>query len=312
MRGKLAGPRNNFQGLLDEVFDTARPLRAAALSGLSDLGRSEIETLRGKWRDVAVGRRRKIVSMLSDMAEDNFELYFERVFIVATEDPDDEVRISSAGGLVLSDEGTVVAPLVKLLTHDESEAVRITAAKSLGKFVLSGELGKIPDSQAEMAREALLEVLESRKHGPELRRRALEAISPWSSPRVTQFIANAYRSEEPGLKVSAVYAMGMNCDARWLPALFAEMASEDPGLRYEAAHAAGETGEQSALSHLLPLLRDTDIEVRIASVWALGQIGGKAAKEALRATSADANDKVREAVEKALAETDVADDEFSL
>lgn len=308
----MAGSHNNFQGLLDEVFDAARPFRAAALSGLSDLGRSEIETLRGKWRDVPVGRRRKLVSMLSDMAEDNFELFFERVFIVAAEDPDAEVRISSAEGLVLSDEGAVVAPLVKLLTQDESEAVRTAAAKSLGKFVLSGELGSIPESQAERAREALLGVIDNRKHGPELRRRALEAISPWSSPRVTQFIANAYRSEEPGFKVSAVYAMGMNCDARWLPALFAEMANEDPGLRYEAAHAAGETGEQSAVSHLLPLLRDADIEVRIASVWALGQIGGKAAKEALRAMSGDTNDKVRDAVRTALAEVDVADDEFSL
>ncbi|MBI2858727.1 MAG: HEAT repeat domain-containing protein [Chloroflexi bacterium] len=298
--------------VLDFILDSSRPLTAARLAELSDIDRRQLERFRAGWKDVPVERRRQIVSQMAELAEDNFELDFARVFLEAVRDPDAAVRSAAASGLVLSEESEVVAPLVRLLVQDDSEPVRVAAALSLGKFVLQGELGKIGAFQTEKAREALLQVVEDKKHSPELRRRALESLSPWSSPRVTELIANAYRSTEPGLKASAVYAMGMNCDARWLPALYAEMANPDGKLRYEAAHAAGEVAEPSALPHLLPLLRDNDIEVRVAAIWSLGQIGGKAAKEALRRLQSDPDEKVREAVEQAMSEIALGDDTLPL
>lgn len=302
----------HIEQLLAEVFDASRPVRAAALTELSDLDRSEVEILKRKWGEVAMERRREIVSRMAELAEDNFDLDFINVFLAVLSDPDPMVRTAAASGLIVSEEGNVVAPLVRLLLQDESDPVRIAAALSLGKFVLQGELGRVPARQTEQAREALLQVVENRKLSPELRRRALESLAAWSAPRVTELIANAYRSSEPGFKASSLYAMGMNCDSRWLPALFAEMVSKDTKLRYEAAHAAGEIGEAAAVPHLLPMLNDQDIEVRTATVWALGQIGGKVAREALRRLARDADERVRDAIDKALSETSLGEDSMSL
>ncbi len=309
MRDRPEGrARPRAEGVLTEILDASRPLNVTKLAELSDLNRAEAEVFRKKWEDVPVERRRDIISRMAELAEDNFDLDFARVFLAVIQDRDPAVRSVAASGLVLSEESEVVAPLVRLLTQDESEPVRIAAALSLGKFVLQGELGKIGAVQTERAREALLRVVEDRRSSPELRRRSLESVSPWSSPRVTELIANAFRSTEPGFKASAIYSMGMNCDARWLPALFSEMASEDARLRYESAHAAGEIAEPSALPHLFPLLRDDDIEVRVAAIWALGQIGGKASKEALRRLQGDPDEKVRDAIEQALSEIALGDD----
>ena len=299
------------EGSLAEVSDPSKPLRNSALAELSDLDRGDVQVLRRLWGKVAVERRREIVSRLAELAEDNFGLDFDRVFLSALEDPDPQVRARAATGLNLCQDAVVIAPLVMLLTKDESGAVRIAAAQTLGKFILLGELEKAPQSEAERARQALLSVLEDKKQDRELRRRALESISPWTFDRVTEHIANFYRSAEPGFKASAIYSMGMNCDARWLPALFSELKNSDPRLRYEAAHAVGEVGEQSAVPHLLPLLRDDDIEVRIAAIWALGEIGGKAAKEALRLLILSPDERVKDAVEEALSDISLGEDVIS-
>ena len=300
-----------MEGSLAEVSDPSKPLRNSALAELSDLDRGDVQVLRRLWGKVDVERRREIISRLAELAEDNFGLDFDRVFLSALEDPDPQVRARAATGLNLCQDAVVIAPLVMLLTKDESGAVRIAAAQTLGKFILLGELEKAPQSEVEKARQALLSVLEDKKQNPELRRRALESVSPWTSDRVTGHIANFYRSAEPGFKASAIYSMGMNCDARWLPALFSELKNSDPRLRYEAAHAVGEVGEQSAVPHLLPLLRDDDIEVRVAAIWALGEIGGKAAREALRLLALVPDARVKDAVEQALSDISLGEDVIS-
>lgn len=298
--------------VLNEVFDSSQPLRTAAITELSDLDRAEIALFRERWAAVAAERRREIIGRMAELAEDNFDLSFEKVFLNVLSDPDPMVRAAAASGLVLSEDGEVATRLVRMLTDDRSGPVRVAAALSLGKFVLQAERGEIPDSRVDRVRNALLAIIADRGQSAELRRRALESISAWSSPQVTDLIASAYRSAEPGFKASAIYAMGMNCDARWLPALFAEMGDPNAKVRYEAAHAAGEIGEPSAVSHLLPLLNDSDVEVRTAAIWALGQIGGKAAQGALRGLARDPNEKVRQAVEEALSEITFHDGSISL
>lgn len=304
---------SHIERVIAAVLDASRPVRAVDLTELSDLDRSEIGLFKRKWAAVAAERRREVVSRMAELAEENFDLDFTSIFLGVLADPDAMVRTAAASGLVVSEEGHVVSPLVRLLLQDESEPVRIAAALSLGKFVLQGELDEAPPPRdAEQARTALLQVVENRSLSPELRRRALESLAAWSSPRVTELIANAYRSTEPGFKASAIYAMGMNCDGRWLPALFAEMKNSDAKIRYEAAHAAGEIAEAAAVPHLLPMLNDGDIEVRVAAIGALGQIGGKTARDALRRLAKEGDERLRESAEQALAEIAVGDDSISL
>jgi HEAT repeat protein len=301
-----------LQEVLNEAFDVSKPLRISALSRLSDLDRADVRFLRGVWGGAPVERRREIVSFLAHLAEDNLDMDFGRVYISILDDPDPQVRALAASGLAIYEDSAAIAPLVNLLIKDVSDSARLAAARSLGKFVLMGELDEMPSGEVDRARQALLSVIDDKKQSPELRRRALESISSWTNDGVTERIANAYRNSEPGFKGSALYSMGMNCDARWLPALLAELKNEDPHLRYEAAHAIGEVGEQKAVPHLLPLLRDEDIEVRLAAIWALGQVGGRAAKQALRSLRTAQDVRIREAVEQALDEISLGDDVMSI
>ncbi|MEW6034264.1 MAG: HEAT repeat domain-containing protein [Chloroflexota bacterium] len=290
-----------LEDILAEVLDEARPLRDAAVADLSDLDRAGRELFRQCWSRAGVGRRRLVISRMVELAEDNFDLDFDRVFLVALEDADPVVRARAASGLSQSEDVAVVSPLVRLLVGDSSEPVRVAAAQALGKAVMLAELGKVSERQALKVRGALLGVVEDRREGVELRRRSLESLSPWASPRVAALIEDAYHSGDPGFRASAVYAMGMSCDSRWLSILFDELLSDDPRLRCEAAHSCGEIAGPEAVPHLLGLLHDEDIEVRLAVIWALGQIGGREAKEALRSLL-EGDDRVKEAVEGALAE----------
>lgn len=287
---------------LEQIFDEPGTPKDSALTELSDLDRSESEVLQQKWRQASPARKRQVVSRLVDLSEDNFDLDFDAVFLLAARDPDSHVRARAATGLAQSEQTAVATPLVRLVGGDESEEVRIAAAKSLGKYILLAELGKIPEARGFRARNALLAVVEDRTKSTELRRRALESLSPWTSPRVTALIEDAYHSGDPDFRASAIYAMGMNCDERWLPILYRELQNSDPLLRFEAAQAIGEIGEPEALPYLVPLLHDDDIEVRIATIGAFGSIGGKLAKRTLRSLLAEGDERVREAIERALEE----------
>ena len=89
----------------------------------------------------------------------------------------------------------------------------------------------------------MLGVIDDQSRKMEIKRRALEAAAPLSLPQMERAIAQAYKSGVPRLKTSAVFAMGKNCDPRWLPILIKELASADAEIRFEAAGACGELGE---------------------------------------------------------------------
>jgi HEAT repeat protein len=191
--------------------------------------------------------------------------------------------------------------------QDDAEVVRVAAATALGKFAMLSELGKLRPYYAAKVRTALLAAIENREESIEVKRRALEAISPLSLPQVKQLIGDAYTSEDPKLKVSAIYAMGMNCDLVWLPILIEELSSADPEMRFEAARACGELEEEEAVPYLIPLTYDEDFEVKVAAIEALGQIGGKEAKQALRRLLDELDSRVCEAAEAALHELELGE-----
>ncbi|MBI2857165.1 MAG: HEAT repeat domain-containing protein [Chloroflexi bacterium] len=291
-----------FAKLAMEVLDDARPLRDSALSDISDLDLDELEVLRQGWVKTSVARRRGIITRMSELSEDNFDLNFDRVFLMALRDPDATVRARAATGLSQCEEASVTGPLLRVLADDGVEEVRVAAAQALGRCVVLAELDKVSQRSVEKVRDALLAVVEDRHASIELRRHALEALSPWTSPRVTALIEDAYHSGDDDFRASALHAMGMNCDPRWLPTLLAELSSKEARFRHEAARSCGEIAQPEAVPYLLPLLQDEDIEVRMAAIWASVQIGGKEATRALRALLADEDERVRDASEEALRE----------
>src|SRR5919204_6231816 len=107
---------------------------AASLTFLSDLSSEDRTSFRQAWPALPVDRRRQIVQTLGTMAEDNIELYFRPVFLVALEDEDPEVRLAAIEGLFEDNRTLTLDKLIDMLGRDPDEAVREAAASALGRF----------------------------------------------------------------------------------------------------------------------------------------------------------------------------------
>src|SRR6476659_3371978 len=116
---------------------------AASLTFLSDLSSEDRAAFRQAWPALPADRRRQIVKMLTTMAEDNIELYFRPVFLVALEDEDADVRLAAIEGLFEDNSTLVLDMLMDILGRDPDEAVREAAASSLGRFTYLAQCDKL-------------------------------------------------------------------------------------------------------------------------------------------------------------------------
>ncbi len=298
----------NLKAYLQELADSARPLAISRLTSLSSLDADETSHLVDAWPELELTRRQRVIQELIDLAEDNVELDFDRVFFVALGDSDAEVRRNAVRGLWEHESRDLIDPLADLLETDTDPAVRAEAALGLGRFVLQAEFGVLHRADAERVESALRRAAEDTAEVVEVRGRALESIGASSRPWVRDLIEEAFDSDDRRRRISAVHAMGRSCNADWLPTLVRELENEDPEIRYEAVCACGSIADEAAMSHLLPLLYDEDVEVQEAAIGALGEIGGSLAKEALKEMLEGPDERVREAALAALAEIDFDED----
>lgn len=300
-----------LQRLLADLSDASKPLSASRLAYLSGLNREEVKLFQRAWAQAEPGRRRQIMGRVVELAEDNFDLDFEPVFRICLSDSDAGVRLKAIEGLWGCEERSLIVPLVHMLQQDGAEPVRAAAASALGTFVLLAELQKLRPADAERVEAALLSVIRSPDEAVEVQRRALEAVSALSRPEVEELIGKAYASGQHRMRISAIYAMGRNCDPSWLPLLIRELGSPDPEMRFEAAQACGELGDQRAVPHLIPLLHDPDPEVQVAAITALGRIGGEAVRPELEKHLTHPDQRLREAAEAALEEISFGEEPLS-
>jgi HEAT repeat protein len=256
-------------------------------------------------------RRRDIVARLVEQAEENASLNFDDVFIACLNDPDESVRISAIDGLWECENRSLIDPLVGLLQGDSRESVRAAAAVALGKFTLLAELGELPPGDGDKLKEALTGVIEDKSEQLGVRRRAVEAIAAFSAAEVTEIIREAYSSDETKMRVSAIYAMGMNCDPSWLPTLVRELSNPDAELRFEAVVACGEMGEEEVVPDIVPLMDDSDPQVQMCAIEALGKIGGKEAETVLRQCMEHPDEHIRGVAEEAMEELELSRDPLS-
>jgi len=189
--------------------------------------------------------------------------------------------------------------------NDPAVPVRAAAASALGRFVLLGELDRLPAQRQRAIEEVLLTLIRSHGEDIEVQRRAVEALACSSREEVLTIIESAYQHQDRRMRVAAVFAMGRNLDTQWEPLVLDELHSHDPELRFEAARACGELELVAAVPRLAELLDDPDREVQEASIWALGQIGSQKARQILEACYeiiVRDDEAFREALEEALSE----------
>ena len=298
----------DFKTVLARLADTSRPVPMTSLYHLSDLGREDLDALAALWTDTTVERRLHILQNLHEIAEANFEVVFDNVFLLGLDDESPEVRALALRSLWESEDESLIVPFLDSLAHDSDGMVRAAAASALGRFIYLSEIEEISEAVGQRVQDALLDVING-EDDLEVRRRALEAVAYASRPEITALIEEAYGSGEPTLRMSAVFAMGRNSDERWADPVRAELESPDPEMRYEAARAAGELELQLAGPELAELVGDVDTQVREAAIWSLGQIGGELARQTLTDLLPEAvDDDDLEFIEEALANLDYTDE----
>ena len=256
-------------------------LSYSMLIELSSLSSAEMQQFKETWAAVSSKRRLMIIQRLVEMAESNPELHFAAVFKACLKDGDDEVREHAISGLWEEEHRTIVPCLVEMLTSDPSNQVRAKAASALGKFASLAQDGKLLHKDCELVKSSLMQALENEEENTEVRRCALEAVAPFDTSQIREYINWAYGNDDNQWKCSSLYAMGRTGKSEWSQYVIKEMSSPESIIRYGAANACGELGEEEIVPNLISLLQDEDVQVQLAVVNALGNIGGPLAKRAL-------------------------------
>ena len=298
----------SFEAYLRELADAARPLAVSRLTSVSSMASEETALFAKVWPEMEVQRRLRVIQELVELVEDNVELNFEAVFMIALADRDAAVRREAIKGLWEYEGLDLLDALVRLLESAADAGVRAEAALALGRFVLQAEFGALRSSDAERVEQALQRTITDASEVAEVRGRALESIGARGEPWVRDLIQEAFESADRRLRLSAVHAMGRSCDVVWLPDLFPELESDDAEMRFEAAVACGSIADEAATPYLIRLLDDEDHEVQEATIAALGEVGGVHAKGALEELLATGDESLREAVLSAQAEVEFVED----
>jgi HEAT repeat protein len=294
--------------LITDLQDPEHTPVATSLAQLSALADDDLARFTNVFNALSIQRRREVIDILAELAEDNVEFNFDAVFFLGLDDPDVQVRSQSIQSLWECESPDLAHRLIAML-HDAEALVRGEAALALGLFLTRAELNDAADAVTGEIEGALRSLYYDESQLVEVRGRAVEALGVRSLEWVHDLIDDAYGSGDRRLAISAVHAMGRSADPDWLPSIFEEMASEDPEMRFEAAAAAGEMGDEEAVPYLAGLTADEDPEVQDAAIMALGQIGGEAAKSVLHELGAESGDeRITDAVADALATADFLDD----
>jgi HEAT repeat protein len=256
---------------------------AGVVRGLSNLLPQQVLATAPVWHTLASEVRRDVMSAVIEAGSTDFELDYSLFSMLVIDDDDAEVRRMAIELSVFVEERGHLDTLFQMAQHDDSDAVRATAMKALGAFILQGELGNQPADAIAPVVDYLLSVVRDRRADSEMRASALEAIGHSSHSAVAGEISRAYEGDDGRLKTSAIFAMGASGDEHWADAIVYELERGSPENRFEAARAAGELTLQEAVKSLSMLAFGDDSEIVREAVWALGEIGGKEAVRVLEA-----------------------------
>ena len=294
------------------IADESETLSDAPFHEASDPSPSEVIDFDRFLSTLDEEERRVVLTTMVEQAEENLELDFTSIFRHFLKDEDDQLVQLGIEGLWEQEERWLVTELVDLLRSERGAQVRAASAVALGKFPILALEGKIPPQEGALIYRVLMDFLEDEIEDLEVRRRCLEALAPYNTEEVRDYIRWAYDDEDQDLRSSSIYAMGRTGELSWLPVLLLELESSDAAVRYETANACGELADQQATPQLVELLNDEDPEVRLASIAALGKIGGAEARRALIDCVQDGDAAMSEAAHAELENLQFLDDPMRL
>jgi HEAT repeat protein len=276
----------------------------------SDLSRASADRLQERWLEISYPVRLALVREMVSRFETDIEHHYDRALIAALFDEEVDVKLSAFEGLTDTTDERLLTYLVERLPEEDSAPVRAAGSRVAGQFVLKAQLGDLEPGTTDRLREVVLGMLEN-DPDPDVRLYMLEAAGYFAEdPDVVDAIEDAWNSGSHDAQVSAVRAMGHQCDPRWLDIVLQQFRSDEPELRFEAARSAATVGNQNIVPQLIQLTDDEDVEVQMAAIASLGSLGGKEAIATLRALEESESPAIADAagaaVEEALLATTVA------
>jgi HEAT repeat protein len=291
----------SFESVVEKLAHSDAKLSASEIAVLSRVVLpGERVFFRRRWPEIPVERKASILGRMLELAEDDANLDFSPLYRIMLADETPAVRIAALEGLGESEDPALIRKLIPLMQSDPDAGVRAAAAQALGRFAMLAECSKLRAETGELLAGALLAIYGDSTEEMAVRRRALEAAAYLTRAEVRQAITDAYNSDNPLLRASALFAAGRFLDPSWLELLLEETESDLPELRYEAAVAIGEYEDELGVPSLIRLTSDDDAEVRLAAITALGKIGGREAKAHLEELTASDDEAVREMAATAL------------
>lgn len=249
--------------------------------GLSDLSPTDWQRLEDTWMRLPAQTKHRVMRALNESSEALFELNYRELGLRSLGDKSPIVREAAIELLWTDDSEQAMGELIGLADRDPEPAVRSSAIKALGRFILLGEYGDVSEDLAQEAQQLALRLHNDESQSLELRRRALESLANSSHSRVHDLIAKAYADGNHDLKISAIFAMGRTCSSAWREILLDELEGDDNEAVYEAATACGQIQIEESVPRIGELALSDDREIQLAAIWALGEIGGKQAFEIL-------------------------------
>jgi len=274
---------------------------------LANLGPESVYIFWEQWQRFSLDRRRHIMRLLAELAEEQIQLDYRPVFRACLADQDAQIRVLAIEGLWEDDHEQMMDRLIQML-HDPAGEVRAAALLSLARFAYRAEIGDLSFSAGQRLHDVLVEAATDPDQPFEVRRRAIEALGYFAESSAAQeLVDRAYNTDDIYMRESAVLAMGRSMRRQWFPYILRELQSPSPSLRYEAARAVGEIGEdgRELLPALLPLVDDEDTEIALAAIWALGQVGGADARRILQRIARSRDEVRAQVAQDALAELDL-------
>ncbi len=271
--------------VLAALAETESEQRQAAsptlVYGLNELSPAEWQRLEGVWRRLSGATKQRVMRRLNESSEALFELNYRELGLRGLYDKSALAREAAIELLWTDESERTMSEFIRLADRDPSSVVRAGAVKALGRFILLGEYGDVPEALAQEAQQIALRLHRDKTEPLELRRRALEALANSSHPQVHDLISKAYADGNHDLKISAIFAMGRTCSTAWREILLEELDSRDNEAVYEATSACGQIQLEDSVPRLGELALSDDREVKLSAIWALGEIGGRQAFEIL-------------------------------
>ncbi len=231
------------------------------------------------------------------------------------DDSDAEVRGEAIACLWLDPDPRWIDVLMRKVDSDVHADVRAHAISALGRYVYEGEIAMDDgwdspevsinaDAYARVT-DFLFGIAQDPEEALETRRYAIEALAfRTGDDKVLDLIEWAYQHKDRRMKVSAIFAMARNGDARWTDVILRELHSADPEIQHEAIHAAGELSLFEAADALMELIRDKGLpkSLRLLAIYSLGGTGADSAYPFLERLARSRDRDVRQVAQDAIEE----------